>query len=280
MDIAGLTIGNNHPLVLIAGPCVLESYALNVQVARDIKDICAKYGLGFIFKSSFAKANRSSAGSFSGLEFNEALATLAKIKSEVGVPIITDIHECDHIEAVAEVVDVLQIPALLCRQTKLVQAAAATGRALNIKKGQFMAPTEMVQVVAKARAVAPDARVMVCERGTFFGYHNLVSDMRSLVVMRQTNCPVIFDVGHSVQLPGAGQGVSSGQPWFIPSLARAAVSVGIAGLFVETHPDPAHAKSDGANSLPLAELENLIKQIVKLDQVVKQPDFINDSYGQ
>ena len=202
MDIGNIKIGLDQPMVLMAGPCVLESYELNFSVAQTLKQIAEAHGVNFIFKSSFEKANRSAVSSFTGLPFAEALATLERIKTELAVPIVTDVHEVSHVEQVAQVADVLQIPALLCRQTKLVQAAVATGRAVNIKKGQFMAPSEMMGVVGKAKAVDPNARIMLCERGTFFGYHNLVSDMRSLVVMRESGCPVIYDVGHSVQLPG------------------------------------------------------------------------------
>ena len=267
MRIGQVKLGAGQPVVLLAGPCVLESYELNLHVAQTLKKLCDQHGLGFIFKSSFEKANRSSVNSFTGLPFDEAMATLKAIKETVGVPIVTDIHEVEHIEAVAEVVDVLQIPALLCRQTKLIQAAVATGRPVNIKKGQFMAPSEMVRV-GKAQSVNPEAPIMVCERGTFFGYHNLVSDM-VFVTLRDTGCPVIFDAGHSVQLPGAGKGVSSGQPEFIAPLVRAAVAVGIDGLFIETHPDPAAALSDGGNSLPLAQMDGLLQQVVALDRLVK-----------
>ena len=239
MKLCGFDVGLDRPLFLIAGPCVVESRDLNVDVAGTLKEICAGVGIPFIFKSSYDKANRSSAASFRGPGMAEGLRILAEVKRQVGVPVLTDVHEAADVAEVASVVDVLQTPAFLCRQTDFIQAVAAAGRPVNIKKGQFLAPEDMVQVVRKAKAASGADNIMVCERGASFGYHNLVSDMRSLAIMRATGCPVVFDATHSVQLPG-GMGTSSGgQREFVPVLARAAIAAGVAGVFMETHPEPA-----------------------------------------
>lgn len=267
-------IGLDQPLFLIAGPCVVESEALQLRVADRLKAITDKLGVLFIFKSSYDKANRSSDLSFRGLGMDEGLRILTKVREQVGVPVLTDVHDVSQIAAAADAVDVLQTPAFLARQTDFIHAVAATGKPVNIKKAQFMAPHDMTNVVAKARNAAKAAGVaadtiMVCERGASFGYNNLVSDMRSLAIMRETVCPVVFDATHSVQLPG-GQGTSSGgQREFVPVLARAAVAAGIAGLFMETHPDPCNAKSDGPNAWPLDRMETLLVTLIELDRVVK-----------
>ena len=267
-------IGLDQPLFLIAGPCVVESEELQLRVADRLKAITDKLGVFFIFKSSYDKANRSSDLSFRGLGMDEGLRILTKVREQVGVPVLTDVHDVSQIAAAADAVDVLQTPAFLARQTDFIHAVAATGKPVNIKKAQFMAPHDMTNVVAKARNAAKAAGVaadtiMVCERGASFGYNNLVSDMRSLAIMRETGCPVVFDATHSVQLPG-GQGTSSGgQREFVPVLARAAVAAGIAGLFMETHPDPSNAKSDGPNAWPLDRMETLLVTLIELDRVVK-----------
>jgi len=269
MKLCGFDVGLDRPLFLIAGPCVVESRDLNVDVAGKLKDICAKAGIPFIFKSSYDKANRSSAASFRGPGMAEGLRILAEVKRQVGVPVLTDVHEAADVAEVASVVDVLQTPAFLCRQTDFIQAVAAAGRPVNIKKGQFLAPEDMLQVVRKAKAASGADNIMVCERGASFGYHNLVSDMRSLAIMRATGCPVVFDATHSVQLPG-GLGTSSGgQREFVPVLARAAVAAGVAGVFMETHPEPAKALSDGPNAWPLAQMQELLETLSQLDAVVK-----------
>ena len=269
MKLCGFDVGLDRPLFLIAGPCVVESRDLNVDVAGKLKDICAKAGIPFIFKSSYDKANRSSAASFRGPGMAEGLRILAEVKRQVGVPVLTDVHEAADVAEVASVVDVLQTPAFLCRQTDFIQAVAAAGRPVNIKKGQFLAPEDMLQVVRKAKAASGADNIMVCERGASFGYHNLVSDMRSLAIMRATGCPVVFDATHSVQLPG-GLGTSSGgQREFVPVLARAAVAAGVAGIFMETHPEPAKALSDGPNAWPLAQMQELLETLSQLDAVVK-----------
>jgi len=269
MKLCGIDVGLDRPLFLIAGPCVVESRDLNVDVAGKLKDICAKAGIPFIFKSSYDKANRSSAASFRGPGMAEGLRILAEVKRQVGVPVLTDVHEAADVAEVASVVDVLQTPAFLCRQTDFIQAVAAAGRPVNIKKGQFLAPEDMLQVVRKAKAASGTDNIMVCERGASFGYHNLVSDMRSLAIMRATGCPVVFDATHSVQLPG-GLGTSSGgQREFVPVLARAAVAAGVAGVFMETHPEPAKALSDGPNAWPLAQMQELLETLSQLDAVVK-----------
>jgi 2-dehydro-3-deoxyphosphooctonate aldolase (KDO 8-P synthase) len=273
MQLLGRTIGLDQPLFLIAGPCVIESEQLQLSVAERLREITHRLGILFIFKSSFDKANRSSGASFRGPGLDEGLRILEKVRAEVGVPVLTDVHDIPQIKPVAEVVDVLQTPAFLARQTDFIQAVAACGKPVNIKKAQFMAPADMKNVVDKARAASPDAAIMVCERGASFGYNNLVSDMRSLAIMRETGCPVVFDATHSVQLPG-GQGSSSGgQREHVPVLARAAVAAGVSGLFMETHPDPANAKSDGPNAWPLDRMERLLTTLVDLDRTVKADGF-------
>jgi len=276
MKLCGFAVGLEQPLFLIAGPCVAESEQLCLDVAGRIKEITSRLGVPYIFKASYDKANRSSAQSFRGRGMEEGLRILAAVKQQIGVPVLTDVHAEAEVAPVAAVVDVLQTPAFLCRQTDFIQAVAATGKPVNIKKGQFLAPGDMKQVVAKARAANGNAdTIMVCERGASFGYNNLVSDMRSLAIMRETGCPVVFDATHSVQLPG-GQGThSGGQREFVPVLARAAVAVGIAGLFVETHPDPERALSDGPNSWPLDRLGALLETLLELDAVVKRRGFGN-----
>jgi len=278
MNLLGREIGLDQPLFLIAGPCVVESEALQLGTAETLKRVTDKLGILLIFKSSFDKANRSSDQSFRGPGMDEGLRILEKVRDQVGVPILTDVHDIPQVAPVAEVVDVLQTPAFLARQTDFIHAVAASGKPVNIKKAQFMAPHDMVNVVDKARNAAQAAGVneetiMVCERGASFGYNNLVSDMRSLAIMRETGCPVVFDATHSVQLPG-GQGTSSGgQREFVPVLARAAVATGVSGLFMETHPDPANAKSDGPNAWPLDRMESLLKLLVNLDSLVKERGF-------
>jgi 2-dehydro-3-deoxyphosphooctonate aldolase (KDO 8-P synthase) len=273
MKLCGFDVGLDHPLFVIAGPCVVESEALQVDVAGRLKETCAALRIPFVFKSSYDKANRSSHASFRGPGMDEGLRILAEVRRQVGVPILTDVHTVDEIPAVAAVVDVLQTPAFLCRQTDFIQAVACAGRPVNIKKGQFLAPDDMLQVVAKAKAASGADNVMVCERGASFGYHNLVSDMRSLAIMRATGCPVVFDATHSVQLPG-GQGTASGgQREFVPVLARAAVAAGVAGVFMETHPDPARALSDGPNAWPLPRMRALLETLVELDAAVKRAGF-------
>jgi 2-dehydro-3-deoxyphosphooctonate aldolase (KDO 8-P synthase) len=273
MKLCGFDVGLDHPLFVIAGPCVVESEALQVDVAGQLKEICGTLRIPFVFKSSYDKANRSSHASFRGPGMDEGLRVLAEVRRQVDVPVLTDVHTADEIPAVAAVVDVLQTPAFLCRQTDFIQAVAAAGRPVNIKKGQFLAPDDMLQVVAKAKAASGSDNVMVCERGASFGYHNLVSDMRSLAIMRATGCPVVFDATHSVQLPG-GQGTSSGgQREFVPVLARAAVAAGVAGVFMETHPDPARALSDGPNAWPLPRMRALLETLVELDAAVKRAGF-------
>ena len=273
MQLLGRQVGLDQPLFLIAGPCVIESEQLQLSVAERLKGIADKLDILFIFKSSFDKANRSSGASFRGPGMDEGLRILEKVRAEVGVPVLTDVHDIPQIRPVAEVVDVLQTPAFLARQTDFIHAVASSGKPVNIKKAQFMAPADMKNVVDKARAASPEAQIMVCERGASFGYNNLVSDMRSLAIMRDTGCPVVFDATHSVQLPG-GQGTSSGgQREHVPVLARAAVAAGVSGLFMETHPDPANAKSDGPNAWPLDRMESLLATLVDLDRTVKQDGF-------
>lgn len=268
MRLLDFDIGLDHPLFLIAGPCVIESRELALETAGMLKDITSRLGIPFIYKSSFEKANRTSKNSFQGLGIDAGLAILADVKKQIGVPVITDVHEDTPLAEVAEVVDVLQTPAFLCRQTSYLRRVAQTGLPINIKKGQFLAPWDMQHVVEKVRGFGND-QVMVCERGASFGYNNLVSDMRSLAIMRDTNAPVVFDATHSVQLPGGQGAQSSGQREFIPVLARAAVAVGISGIFMETHPNPDKALSDGPNSWPLDKMEALLKQLITLDNVVK-----------
>ena len=278
MQLHGRQIGLDQPFFLIAGPCVIESAELQLRTAERLKAITDKLGILFFFKSSFDKANRSSDKSFRGPGMDEGLKILAKVRSDIGVPVLTDVHDIPQIAPVAEVVDVLQTPAFLARQTDFIHAVAASGKPVNIKKAQFMAPHDMKNVVEKARSAALAAginedTIMVCERGASFGYNNLVSDMRSLAIMRETSCPVVFDATHSVQLPG-GQGSSSGgQREHVPVLARAAVAAGISGLFMETHPDPSKALSDGPNAWPLDRMESLLTTLVNLDRTVKEAGF-------
>ncbi len=272
MKLCGVEIGLHRPFFLIAGPCVVESLELARETAGTLKEITHRLGIPFIYKSSFDKANRSSADSFRGLGLDRGLQILAQVKDELEVPVLTDVHEDTPLQEVAEVVDVLQTPAFLCRQTNFIQRVAACGKPVNIKKGQFLSPGEMQYVVDKARAQG-NADILVCERGASFGYNNLVSDMRSLAILRETKCPVVFDATHSVQLPGAGAGCSDGQREFVPLLARAAVASGVSGLFMETHPDPQAAKSDGPNSWPMDQMESLLGALQAIDQVVKQHGF-------
>nr|WP_222932192.1 3-deoxy-8-phosphooctulonate synthase [Allochromatium humboldtianum] len=273
MPLAGFEVGLDRPLFLIAGPCVIESETLAQETAGALKELTEALGIPFIYKSSFDKANRSSGASFRGPGLEEGLRILESVRATIGVPVLTDVHEDTPLAEVAAVVDVLQTPAFLCRQTNFIQAVARQGRPVNIKKGQFLAPWDMKNVVEKARATG-NAHVMVCERGVSFGYNNLVSDMRSLAVMRETGCPVVFDATHSVQLPG-GQGTSSGgQREFVPVLARAAVAAGVAGLFMETHPDPDRALSDGPNAWPLGRMRDLLSTLVEIDRLVKTAGFV------
>ena len=284
MKLCHFTAGLDQPFFLIAGPCVIESLEMAIETAGQLKDITTSLGIPFIYKSSFDKANRSSGSSFRGLGMEKGLAILAEVRKQIGVPVLTDIHEIDEIKPVAAVVDVLQTPAFLCRQTDFIRACAQSGKPVNIKKGQFLAPNDMKNVIDKAREAAGEANLptdvfMACERGVSFGYNNLVSDMRSLAIMRNTDCPVVFDATHSVQLPG-GQGTSSGgQREFVPVLARAAIAVGIAGLFMETHPDPAKAKSDGPNAVPLHRMRELLTSLTALDRVVKQQPFLENDFS-
>ena len=273
MKLCGFEVGLDQPLFLIAGPCAIESRQLALDTAGQLKEICAAAGVPFIYKSSFDKANRSSDQSFRGPGMEEGLGILDEVRRQIGVPVLTDVHDIGQVEPVAAVVDVLQTPAFLCRQTDFIHAVASAGKPVNIKKGQFLAPGDMKNVVAKARAASGQDNIMVCERGASFGYNNLVSDMRSLMIMRDTGCPVVFDATHSVQLPG-GQGTSSGgQREFIPVLARAAVASGIAGLFMETHPHPEKALSDGPNAWPLKHMRALIETLQALDVLVKRRGF-------
>jgi 2-dehydro-3-deoxyphosphooctonate aldolase (KDO 8-P synthase) len=268
VQLCNFQVGPNQPFFLIAGPCVIESEQLAVDTAGTLKQICLELGIPFIFKSSYDKANRSSHTSYRGPGIEQGLAILEKVKKSVGVPVLTDVHEDTPLDEVAAVVDVLQTPAFLCRQTNFIQRVTAQGLPVNIKKGQFLAPWDMQQVVEKAKA-SGNQQIMVCERGTSFGYNYLVSDMRSLVVMRDTGCPVVFDATHSVQLPGGLGNKSGGQSEFVPTLAKAAIAVGIAGLFMETHPKPAEALSDGPNSWPLDQMRGMLETLKKLDDVVK-----------
>ena len=283
MKACGFDIGLEHPFFLIAGPCVIESRELAFDTAGCLKEITAKLGIPFIYKSSFDKANRSSGKSFRGLGLDEGLKILADVRAQVGVPVLTDVHETEQVRPVADVVDKLQTPAFLCRQTDFIRACAASLKPVNIKKGQFLAPHDMAQVAQKARDAAIEAggdgnNILVCERGASFGYNNLVSDMRSLAIMRETGCPVVFDATHSVQLPG-GQGTSSGgQREFVPVLARAAVAVGVSGLFMETHPNPACALSDGPNAVPLDLMPALLESLVELDRVTKRNGFVENQF--
>jgi len=272
MKLCGFEAGLDQPLFLIAGPCVIESEAMALETSSRLKEITSALGMAFIYKSSFDKANRSSGDSFRGPGMAQGLEILQKVKDQVGVPVLTDVHEDTPLDEVADVVDVLQTPAFLCRQTNFILNVARTGKPVNIKKGQFLAPWDMKNVVDKARSTG-NQQIMVCERGVSFGYNNLVSDMRSLAVMRNTGCPVIFDATHSVQLPG-GQGTSSGgQREHVPVLARAAVAAGVAGVFMETHPDPAKALSDGPNAWPLGKMQALLERLLALDSIVKATEF-------
>ncbi len=273
MKLCNFEVGLDQAFFLIAGPCVIESEQLAMDTAGQLKEICAELGIPFIYKSSFDKANRSSGKSFRGPGMDAGLKILADVKKKIGVPVLTDVHEIDEIKTVASVVDVLQTPAFLCRQTDFIHAVASAGIPVNIKKGQFLAPHDMKNVVDKAREASGSDNIMVCERGVSFGYNNLVSDMRSLAIMRETNCPVVFDATHSVQLPGGQGTVSGGQREFVPVLARAAIATGISGLFMETHPQPEKAMSDGPNAWPLGHMKDLLRTLKALDQLVKQQGF-------
>ena len=275
MKLCGFDAGNTQPIFLIAGTCVVESEAMALDTAGALKEICADLGVPFIYKSSFDKANRSSSSSFRGPGMEEGLRILAEVKRQIEVPILTDVHEDTAMDEVADVVDVLQTPAFLCRQTNFILRAASAGKPVNIKKGQFLSPWEMQNVVDKAKSTGNED-IMVCERGFSFGYNNLVSDMRSLAVMRGTGCPVVFDATHSVQLPGAKGDASGGQREFIPVLARAATAAGIAGLFMETHPDPNKALSDGPNAWPLDKMRALLEMLVSIDTGIKKHDYLED----
>jgi len=284
VKLAGFEVGLDKPLFLIAGPCVVESEQLQIDVAGQLKETTAHLGVQFVFKSSYDKANRSSGNSFRGLGIDEGLRVLAEVKRQIGVPVLTDVHSEAELPAVTSVVDAIQTPAFLCRQTDFIRACAQAGPPVNIKKGQFLAPGDMKNVIDKARQAAREAglsedRFLACERGVSFGYNNLVSDMRSLAIMRDTGAPVVFDATHSVQLPG-GQGTSSGgQREFVPVLARAAVAVGVAGLFMETHPDPAKALSDGPNAVPLDRMKELLETLLELDRVTKRRGFIEADFN-
>jgi len=284
MKLCHFDVGLDRPFFLIAGPCVIESAQLQMDTAGRLKEITTELGIPFIFKSSFDKANRSSGSTFRGPGIDAGLAILAKVKAELGLPVLTDVHSEEQIEQVAAVVDVLQTPAFLCRQTDFIRAVAQSGKPVNIKKGQFLAPHDMKNVIDKARAAAkeaglPEDNFMACERGASFGYNNLVSDMRSLAIMRETGAPVVFDATHSVQLPG-GRGTSSGgMREMVPVLSRAAVAVGVAGLFMETHPDPANAKSDGPNAVPLHHMKPLLETLLELDQATKRRAFLENNFN-
>jgi len=273
MKLCGFEVGLDQPLFLIAGPCVIESRQMALDTAGALKEVCAGLGINFIYKSSYDKANRSSSKSFRGKGMDDGLKILDEVKSQIKVPVLTDVHAIEEIAPVAAVVDVLQTPAFLCRQTDFIHAAASAGKPVNIKKGQFLAPWDMKNVVEKAREASGQENIMVCERGVSFGYNNLVSDMRSLMVMRETGCPVVFDATHSVQLPGGQGDRSGGQREFVPVLARAAVASGISGLFMETHPNPDQALSDGPNAWPLDKIRGLLETLKQLDALVKQQGF-------
>lgn len=275
MKLCDFEVGLDRPLFVIAGPCVIESEQLALDTAGSLKEMTEKLGIPFIYKSSFDKANRSSTSSYRGPGVEEGLRILSKVKEQIGVPVLTDVHEDTPLAEVASVVDVLQTPAFLCRQTNFIQNVARTGKPVNIKKGQFLAPWDMKNVIDKAREVGND-QIMACERGVSFGYNTLISDMRGLVVMRETGCPVVFDATHSVQQPGGQGATSGGQRQFVPVLARAAVAAGISGLFMETHPDPEKALSDGPNAWPLGKMESLLETLKTLDEVVKARGFEHD----
>jgi len=283
MNLCGYQVGLDRPLFLIAGPCVIESQQLSLDVAGRLKEITAQLDMPFVFKSSYDKANRSSGRSFRGLGIDQGLRILAEVRRQLGVPVLTDVHTGEEVDPVAAVADVLQTPAFLCRQTDFIQACARSGRPVNIKKGQFLAPGDMKNVIDKARDAArevgldPD-RFLACERGVSFGYNNLVSDMRSLSILRATGCPVVFDATHSVQLPGGLGSASGGQREFVPVLARAAVASGVAGLFMETHPRPAEAMSDGPNAVPLAQMPQLLETLLELDRVTKKHGFLENAF--
>ena len=277
MKLCNFEAGLNQPLFLIAGPCVIESAQMAIDTAGALQQICSELNLSFIYKSSYDKANRSSGKSFRGFGLDAGLKILSDVKAQLGVPVLTDVHSIEEIGPVASVVDVLQTPAFLCRQTDFIHAVASCGKPVNIKKGQFLSPWDMQNVVEKARDASGQDNIMVCERGASFGYNNLVSDMRSLAVMRNTGCPVVFDATHSVQLPGGQGTVSGGQREFVPVLARAAVAAGISGLFMETHPNPSQALSDGPNAFPLGHLKALLKTLMALDFAVKQQGLIEET---
>ena len=276
MKLCNFNVGLDQPLFLIAGPCVIESEQMALDTAGQLKEICQQIGIPFIYKSSYDKANRSSGKSFRGFGLEEGLKILEKVKKQIGVPVLTDVHNIEDIAAVAAVVDVLQTPAFLCRQTDFIHAVAKCGKPVNIKKGQFLSPWDMQNVVEKARDVSGQDNIMVCERGASFGYNNLVSDMRSLAVMRNTKCPVVFDATHSVQLPGGQGTVSGGQREFVPVLARAAVAAGVSGVFMETHPNPSKALSDGPNAFPLRHLKELLQTLMVIDAAVKKQGLIEE----
>jgi 2-dehydro-3-deoxyphosphooctonate aldolase (KDO 8-P synthase) len=280
MDLCGFKAGLDQPFFLIAGPCVVESRDLAFDTAGELKEICARAGVSLIYKSSYDKANRTSIKSFRGMGMDKGLEILNEVRKKVGVPVLTDVHEIEDIAAAAQAVDVLQTPAFLCRQTDFICAVAAAGKPVNIKKGQFLAPSDMKNVVAKAKSASGTDNILVCERGVSFGYNNLVSDMRSLMIMRDTGCPVVFDATHSVQLPGGQGEASGGQREFVPVLARAAVASGVAGLFMETHPNPAKALSDGPNAWPLKLMAPLLETLKALDTMVKKHGFAEDRLAQ
>lgn len=279
MDLCGFEVGLHRPMFLIAGPCVVESLEMALDTAAELKALCAGLDVPFIYKSSYDKANRSSGQSFRGIGIEGGLKVLNEVRERIGVPVLTDVHTVDEIPLVVEVVDVLQTPAFLCRQTDFIQAIARTGKPVNIKKGQFLAPHDMRNVVEKARQASGRDNIMVCERGASFGYNNLVSDMRSLAIMRETGCPVVFDATHSVQLPGGEGTRSGGQREFVPVLARAAVATGVAGVFMETHPDPARALSDGPNAWPLGRMKGLLETLKRIDELVKREGFAEVGLG-
>ena len=276
MKLCGFEAGLDKPLFLIAGPCVVESRQLALDTAGELKEICGRLGMPLIYKSSYDKANRTSIKSFRGLGMDKGLEILGEVRKQLGVAVLTDVHEAGEIVAVAAVVDVLQTPAFLCRQTDFICAVAATGKPVNIKKGQFLAPGDMINVVEKAKSASQRDNILVCERGASFGYHNLVSDMRSLMILRETGCPVVFDATHSVQLPGGQGAASGGQREFVPVLARAAVASGVSGLFMETHPDPDQAPSDGPNAWPLKLMKPLLETLKSLDETVKRRGFAEE----